>query len=144
MGNKRIEIRINSSKRMVQNKVVRYMVTKGGTQSENTFIKVTQIVDDLVQQTESSFQSSTFKCGKVNKIQKVLITAVPRSGCPCKFLDTLQCSFVLYQVRGPDGRGIVEVGPDQREIELKQRITRCIVVKSSVEKAKDLPSLLAS
>ena len=58
---------------------------------------VLQVVYDLVEKTKFSFQPSMFQCRKFNKLQQILITAVPGSGSHTtgKFLNVLKKYFVL-------------------------------------------------
>jgi len=47
---------------------MRFTAVERWIQSEDTTIKIAQVVQDSVQETKSSFQSLVFKGGKVNKL----------------------------------------------------------------------------
>ena len=53
--NKRIKIRVSTSKGTVQNKIMKCMVNKRSAWSKDAIIKITQFVDDLIQETEPGF-----------------------------------------------------------------------------------------
>ena len=58
--NKRIEVRVSTSKGTVQNNIMKCMVSKRSAWSNDAIIKITQFVDDLIQETEPGFKSSAF------------------------------------------------------------------------------------
>ena len=53
--NKRIKIRVSTSKGTVQNNIMKCMVSKRSAWSKDAIIKITQFVDDLIQETEPGF-----------------------------------------------------------------------------------------
>ena len=58
--NKRIKLRVSTSKGTVQNNIMKCMVSKRSAWSKDAIIKITQFVDDLIQETEPGFKSSAF------------------------------------------------------------------------------------
>ena len=58
--NKRIKVRVSTSKWTVQNNIMKCMMSKRSAWSKDAIIKITQFVDDLIQVTEPGFKSSAF------------------------------------------------------------------------------------
>ena len=58
--NKQIKVRVSTSKGTVQNNIMKCMVRKRSAWSKDAIIKITQFVDDLIQETELDFKSSAF------------------------------------------------------------------------------------
>ena len=54
------KVRVSTSKGTVQNNIMKCMVSKRSAWSKDAIIKITQFVDDLIQETEPGFKSSAF------------------------------------------------------------------------------------